>query len=108
MIHEVVLSADAAADLVEIVEWIAAHDSAARAEHVLARIQAAMAKLGRFPQRGAYPGELLALGIRDYRETAFKPYRILYFLEDRKVTIVLIADGRREMQTLLARRLLGA
>ena len=108
MIHEVVLSADAAADLVEIVEWIAVHDSPVRAGHVLARIQAAMAALERFPQRGAHPGELLALGVRDYRETAFKPYRILYFVEGRRVVVVLIADGRRDMQNYLARRLLGA
>jgi hypothetical protein len=50
--------------------------------------------------------ELLALGIREYRETSFKPYRILYSVAGRHVDVYLIADGRRDMQALLARRLL--
>ena len=59
---------------------------------------------------GAVAGllQLLALGIRDYRETFFKPYRIVYTVEGKRVYVSLIADGRRDMQTLLARRLLGA
>jgi hypothetical protein len=31
-----------------------------------------------FPERGTYRKELLALGIRDFRQTAFKPYRVIY------------------------------
>ena len=108
MTHEVIVSADASADLVEIVNWIADHDSPAKAEQVLARIQSTLATLSRFPHRGAHPRELLALGIRDYRETAFKPYRIVYYVDGKQVNVVLIADGRRDMQALLARRLLGA
>jgi toxin ParE1/3/4 len=49
---------------------------------------------------------LLALGIRDYRETFFKPYRIIYRVEGKRVYVYLIADGRRDMQSLLERRLL--
>jgi toxin ParE1/3/4 len=61
-----------------------------------------------FPERGAYPPELLALGIREYRQTYFKPYRVIYRLLGKKVFIYLIADGRRDMQSLLAWRLLGS
>jgi toxin ParE1/3/4 len=49
----------------------------------------------------------VALGIREYRETFFKPYRIVYHVEGARVFISLIADGRRDMQSLLARRLLA-
>ena len=91
MAFEVLLTADAASDLEEI-----------------DRIESAIAALARFPARGAYPAELLALGIREYRETFFKPYRILYRIQDKRVYVYLIADGRRDMQALLARRLLGA
>ena len=106
MTHEVVLTADAAADLLEIVDWIAEHDAPAKASHVLERIDSAIAGLAQFPLRGAHPRELVALGIREYRETFFKPYRIIYRVEGTKVLVYLIADGRRDMQTLLARRLL--
>ncbi|MQM32201.1 MAG: plasmid stabilization protein, partial [Candidatus Accumulibacter phosphatis] len=52
--------------------------------------------------------ELVALGIRDYRQAAFKPYRVIYRVMGQKVFIYVIVDGRRDMQSLLARRLLGA
>ncbi|MEX2197371.1 MAG: type II toxin-antitoxin system RelE/ParE family toxin [Burkholderiales bacterium] len=108
MRFEVRLTADAVRDLEEIDDWIAAHDSPAKAEHVSARIEAAIAALARFPQRGRHPGELLALGIREYRETFFKPYRILYYVEGARVYVTLVADGRRDLQALLERRLLGS
>ena len=50
---------------------------------------------------------MLALGIKEYRQTIFKPYRVIYRVTERQVIIYLIADGRREMQSVLSRRLLG-
>ena len=64
--------------------------------------------LSELPETGVYPRELLSLGIRDYREIFFKPYRIIYRIDNENVYIYLIADGRRDMQTLLQRRMLGA
>jgi toxin ParE1/3/4 len=46
------------------------------------------------------------LGIREYREVFFKPYRLIYRIIGNKVYIMLIVDGRRDMQSLLQRRLL--
>ena len=46
------------------------------------------------------------MGIREYREAHFKPYRIVYRVLGEEVYVYLVADGRREMQTLLASRLL--
>lgn len=106
MRFEVRLTPDAFADLAEIHDWIALHDSPAHAAHVQDRMLASIAALARHPHRGVHPKELLALGIRDYRETLFKPYRILYSVERGHVDVYLIADGRRDMQALLARRLL--
>lgn len=105
MRFEVRLTADALRDLEEIDDWISTHHSPANAGHVAANIEAAVAALARFPQRGRHPAELLALGIRDYRETFFKPYRIIYFVEGKRVYVSLIADGRRDMPALLGRRL---
>lgn len=107
MRFEVRLTADALRDLEEIDDWISRNDSPAKAAQVAAKIEAAIAALGRFPDRGRHPAELLALGIRDYRETFFKPYRIVYYMEGKRVYVSLVADGRRDMQALLGRRLLG-
>jgi toxin ParE1/3/4 len=104
---EVRMTADAVRDLEEIVDWIARHDGRGRAQHVLDRIQKACDALKRFPERGSHPEELAALGIREYRETFFKPYRIVYHIDRGRVLISLVADGRRDMRSLLARRLLA-
>lgn len=64
--------------------------------------------LVRFPERGTYPKELAALGIKDYRQAAFKPHPVVCRIFARKVIIYLIVDGRRDMQSVLTRRLLGA
>lgn len=101
------LTADALADLEEIHDWIARHDSLERAAHVEDQILGVIAALARHPRRGPHPRELSSVGIRDYRETSFKPYRIIYAVQASHVVIYLIADGRRDMQSLLARRLLS-
>lgn len=50
----------------------------------------------------------MALGIKEYRQTAFKPYRVICRVMGNRVVIYLIIDGRRDMQSVLARRILGA
>ena len=106
MPYRVLLTQDAVNDLEELDTWIATHDSPERADYVLDRISEAFQKLAKLPERGTYPKELSALGIRDFREVFFKPYRIIYRAERRNVYVYLVADGRRDMQTLLSRRLL--
>ena len=104
----VFLTADAARDLERLYQYIALHDTPGKAEHVLAGIEKVFGSLSESPNRGAYPKELLVLGIRDYREIFFKPYRVIYRVLGNVVHVFLIADGRRDMQTLLQRRLLEA
>ena len=104
----VFLTNDAARDLDELYDYITLHDAPQKAEYVLGQIERAFSRLSKLPERGAHPKELLALGIPEYREIFFKPYRIIYRVVDKNVYVLLIADGRRDMQTLLQRRLLGA
>lgn len=106
--YEVLLTEGAEQDLESIYDYIAEFDCKANADHVLDRLLEVVESLSAFPERGAYPKELVALGIRDYRQTAFKPYRVIYRVMAQRVYIYVIADGRRDMQSLLARRLLGA
>jgi toxin ParE1/3/4 len=103
---QVSLTEDAARDLKKIFEYIAEHDDPAKANHVLDRIEEALESLAMFSERGSHPKELLSLGIREYRQTFLKPYRVIYRIVGQRVYVYLIVDGRRDMQTLLARRLL--
>ena len=80
----------------------------ANANHVLDALMDVVQSLSKFPERGSYPKELIGLGIKEYRQTFFKPYRVIYRVAGRQVVIYLVADERRDMQSVLARRLLGA
>jgi len=106
MPYAVLLTDDAAKDLGQLYDYIAENDAPDNAEYVLGKIEKAFSSLSTSPNRGAYPDELLALGIKEYREIFFKPYRIIYRVQNKNVYIMLICDGRRDMQTLLERRLL--
>ena len=104
----VLLTHDAARDLNELYDYIAVHDSPRKADYVLERIEKVLSTLSEFPERGVYPKELLKLGIREYREIFFKPYRIIYRVIDKHVYVLLVVNGRRDMHSLLQRRLLDA
>ena len=102
------LTNDAARDLEEICDYIDRHDAPDRADHVLEQIEKAFHSLSEHPHRGNTPKELLDIGLREYREIFFKPYRIIYRVMGDNVYVLVIADGRRDMQALLQRRLLQA
>jgi len=104
----VLLTSDAARDLNELYDYIALHDSPRKADYVLEKIEKVFATLSEFPKRGVHPEELLKLGIREYREAFFKPYRVVYRVMHKKVYVLLIVDGRRDLQSLLQRRLFDA
>ena len=106
--YETILTEDAERDLSDIFDYVAHNDSLAAANHVLDRIEKVIDALSSLPERGSFPKELIALGIRDYRQVFFGPYRLIYRVIEARVYIYLIVDGRRDMQTLLARRLLGS
>lgn len=103
----VMVTDSAANDLSELYDYIKHHDSEMNADYVLTQIETRLNSLARSPSRGHYPNELLELGIREYREIVFKPYRIIYRIINNTIYILLIVDGRRDMVALLQRRLLN-
>ncbi|GGX48878.1 type II toxin-antitoxin system RelE/ParE family toxin [Saccharospirillum salsuginis] len=104
--YAVKLTADALYDLENLYEYIVSHDSPAKADYVLDQIETVINGLSDSPNRGSIPKELRSVGISDYRELFFKPYRILYRVRADQVFVMLVTDGRRDMQSLLQRRLL--
>lgn len=107
MRYEVLLTEDAEQDLEDLYGYIAKFDSPKSADYVLERLLELTESLANSPDRGTQPNELRSLGIQEYRQVFFKPYRAIYRVLDKKVVIYVIADGRRDMQSLLSRRLLG-
>ena len=108
MPFSVFLTDDAARDLEDLCDYINLYDVPGKMDYFLEQIEKALNSLSEYPQRGTYPKELLAIGLREYREIFFKPYRIIYRVMGNNVYVFLIVDGRRDMQTLLQQRLLQA
>lgn len=106
MTHRVLMVADAEDDVFDIYRYIARSDSPSKADYVLGKLRDACESLSTSPERGYFPPELERVGITDYREIHFKPYRIIYQISKRQVFVHGILDGRRDLQDLLERRLL--
>ncbi|HET7570526.1 MAG TPA: type II toxin-antitoxin system RelE/ParE family toxin [Gammaproteobacteria bacterium] len=91
-------------DLTEIVRYIAA-DSPENARAVLERLRTAANSLVHHPLRGRRPPELADLGLAQYREMVRRPWRIVYRVEERRVLVMAVLDGRRELEDQLLDRL---
>lgn len=97
----------AEADLREISRYILKRDGADRAREAINRLQDAILLLESQPEAGSVPAELAPLGITDYRQLVSPPFRIIYTQVGDHVYVLVVADGRRDFQSLLKWRLLG-
>ena len=104
--HDVQLDSNAEDDLFEIYRYMALNDSIEQADRLFDALKRACYSLCTLPLRGHTPPELQEIGVSQFREIRFKPYRIFYSIDCATVTIHCVLDGRRDMQTLLQERLL--
>ena len=104
--YNVRLTSEVESDLVDLFEYIARKDSIDNAYYVLEKLDMLILSLDQQPERGHYPPELDKRGVKDYREVHFKPYRVIYEIIGNHVVILGCFDGRRDMESLLERRLL--
>lgn len=104
--HEVFLTRGAEEDLRELHRYVARNESSRRADRLLDDVVALAGRLATLAERGSVPKELEALGVREYRQVMLGVYRVIYRRVDDRVIVYVIADGRRDMQSLLERRLL--
>lgn len=101
----VIWSREAERDLADIASYIA-HDSPQNARLIVGRIRRRTEALRDFPRRGRVVPELLELGISNWREIIIRPYRVIYTVEHDSVEIDVVADSRRDFETLLMERLI--
>lgn len=106
MKYEVLVVEDAETDLLEIYRYVAFNDSLEKAGQLLDKLEDVIKALDHLPTRGHVPPELRRIGVTDYREVHFKPYRVIYRVEGRRVFVYCVLDGRRDLQSLLQTRLL--
>lgn len=91
-------------DLEEIGAFLARRSPAA-ARRILSKLERRASKLSQLPPRGRVVPELEPFGIREWRELIEPPYRIVYALTERRVSVMAVLDGRRDLQDELLLRL---
>lgn len=106
MKFKVNLSFSAENDLFEIYQYVFLYDSVEKAEKLYSKLYDKCITLQEYPNRGHIPSEFSFLGIDDFLEITYKPYRIIYQIIEKVVFIHCILDGRRDMQKLLHERLI--
>lgn len=104
--YNVQLNTEAEDDLFEIYRYVVLNDSAERTERIFKGLKRACSSLRTLPRRGHVPPELREIGVFQFLEIRYKPYRICYNIEGTTIFIHCVLDGRRDMQSLLAERLL--
>lgn len=106
MAFEVLLSDDALRDIEDTYRYIAEYDAVENADRVLLALEEVCSGLNTMPERGNVPKELRTLGMDEFREAHYKPYRVIYRITGQQVVVYCVVDGRRDMQSFLQRRLL--
>jgi toxin ParE1/3/4 len=104
--YDVMFDHDAEDDLFDIYAFVAMNDSVERADRLFAALRRTCLKLRKLPLRGRIPAELFEIGVTEFRELHYKPYRVIYSLESTTVYVHCVLDGRRDIQTILQERLL--
>ncbi len=98
--------ADAEDDLFEIYNYVSTYNSITKAKNLLDKLEETCNNLSTFPNRGHIPPELERIGIFEYKEIHYKPYRIIYQILDTNIYIYCMLDGRRDLLQLLQERLI--
>jgi toxin ParE1/3/4 len=105
--YNVFLLKEAEDDIEAILSYAAENGSIEDTLHLMQKIRERIDTLKIFPHRGNVPKELEAVGSYDYRQVIVSPFRLFYRVLDNDVFVALIADGRRDMEELLRRRLMS-
>lgn len=100
---EVWWTATAQRDLERIVDYLEERAPGAAAR-VFAEIRDRSQRLSSSPLRGRVVPELARFEISRYRELLIPPYRLMYRVDEQKVWVVAVFDGRRDLESVLLAR----
>jgi toxin ParE1/3/4 len=103
---EIFLAIDAERDIIDIYEYIYYNDTPEKADYVYRKLKEKINNLSTHPERGHPPKEFEKIGIKEYLEIYFKPYRIIYQIVNKEISVHCVLDGRRDLEDLLHKRLL--
>lgn len=102
-IYQVFWTQTAQQDLIKIIKYIA-NDSEINAKSIYETIKRKSDNLRQMPLQGRIIPELKYFGIVLYTELITTPWRIIYKIEENKVWVLAVIDGRRNVEDILLNR----
>jgi toxin ParE1/3/4 len=106
MQFEVILSEAAIQDIFEIYYFVSVNDSFDRADRLRNEILDKCSTLTLFPYRGLKIKEILEER-PDIYQIIFKPYNIIYKIDNEQIKILAVLDGRRDLSIIFKERFLS-
>ena len=106
MKYKVIWTKSAEQDLNQIIDYILNNEEINNAKKIYEKIKSRIILLNENPEQGRVVPELQLLKIKKYREVIINPWRIIYKIDSNKVFILLVIDGRRNLEDLLLDRLI--
>lgn len=103
---KVEVTAGALRDFEATQDYIISHSGIDAAEAWLDEMLVAVDTLETFPERGTIPPELLAFGLKDFRQLLKRPYRLIYRIGSESVQLMLVVHAKRDLRSALEQRLL--
>jgi toxin ParE1/3/4 len=103
---KVVILESAEHDLKELRSYIVKNFSLKTWQNTYDKIKEVIRNLKTFPYTGSIPEELEKLNLSQYRQVISGMNRIIYEVRQDTLYIHIIVDGRRDLTSLLTRRLL--
>jgi plasmid stabilization system protein ParE len=106
MSYKIIILHSAEQDLKELKSYIVKNFSHATWQTTYDQLKKAIRNLKDFPHVGSTPDELEKLNLSQYRQILSGMNRIIYEVRQDTIFIHIIVDGRRDIKSLLTRRLL--
>jgi len=103
---KVVILESAEYDLKELKSYIVKDFSLKTWRNTYDKIKEVIRNLKTFPYAGSIPEEIERLNLSQYRQVISGMNRIIYEVRQDTIYIHIIVDGRRDLTSLLTRRLL--
>ena len=103
---KVVWTRAATIDLDQIIDYIALDAGVDRALRLYGKVRDKIDSLSRLPRRGRIVPELESISVLEFREILMDHYRIIFRIDGKKVVLVGVFDGRRDLEAILVDRAL--
>ncbi|MBK8188095.1 MAG: type II toxin-antitoxin system RelE/ParE family toxin [Cellvibrio sp.] len=106
MHYSLIVLESAETDLKEIKHYVNQRFSAGIWKKTSNQLKTALKQIQRFPYSGSIPIEVIELQLNQYQQIICDMNRIIYEIDDNKILIHMIVDVRRDMKSLLMKRLM--